>query len=204
MKFQHLLLGNLVFCLIIFVPLFPALTQSSRPQLCPDITQATPSIDDREIRYQELGFQFNIPANYEIENLEREDQTLIFLRNPADAKLLECCIQNREIGCGHRVSDVIVSVEPIPSNIQTVADIPQQRSTNSNEVINIINTRIGNQEAVIYTVQYQYPERYIHASVFTPDGQYLVTISAGDYGEAIDPIDENVFNRVVNSFIFQR
>lgn len=204
MKFKPILLGITFFALAILAPLSPGLTQPRRRQSCPDVTQATPARDNREIRNREFGFQFTIPANYQTERRRNENQLLILLRNPADVDLLDCCTQNREIGCGHRVSDVVISIEPIPSNIKSVADILQQRSTDLNELFNIRNTRIGNREAVIYTIQSQYPERYIHASFFTPNQQSLVTISAGDYGEDIDPIDESVFNRVIDSFVFQR
>lgn len=186
---------------IIAIANSPILAQMPR-ETCPDIPQVTPTEESREISNEEFGFNFKIPANYRTEKRQDGNELLILLRNPADVELLECCRINREIGCGHRVSDVVIKVEPRPANIQNLSDITQINSSDIQQIINTIETRISNQDAVIYTVQYQPDAIYQYASFFTPNREYLVTISAGDYGEQIDPIDKMVFNQVVNSFEF--
>lgn len=198
MKYQKRLL--LLSCLTIAIANSPILAQLPR-QSCPDIAQVTPSEESREIYNQEFGFKLNIPANYRTEKRQDGNELLILLRNPADIELLECCRINREIGCGHRVSDVVIKVQNRPANIQNVSDLAVSIDSFM-QIVNIIETTISNQEAVIYTVQYQPDAIYQYASFFTPDREYLVTISAGDYGDEIDPIDERVFNQVINSFEF--
>jgi hypothetical protein len=178
----------------------PIFAQRPR-ESCPDIPQVTPTQESREIINQEFEFKFKIPTNYRTERRQEENKLSILLRNPADVELLECCRINREVGCGHRISDVVIQVKPRPSNLQNIWDIAVSNDDYT-EIINAEETKISNQDAVIYTVQYQPTAIYQYASFLTPNREYLVTISAGDYGEQIDPIDQIIFNQVVNSFEF--
>jgi PsbP-like protein len=185
---------------IIAIANSPILAQMPR-ETCPDIPQVTPTEESREISNEEFGFNFKIPANYRTERRQEENELRIFLRNPADVELLECCRINREVGCGHRISDVVIQVENRPDNLQNIWDLAVSNDDYT-QIINAEETKISNQDAVIYTVQYQPDAIYQYASFFTPDREYLVTISAGDYGKQIDPIDQIIFNQVVNSFEF--
>jgi hypothetical protein len=199
MKYQKMFV--LLSCLTIAIANSPILAQMPR-ESCPDMPQITPTQESREISNQEFGFKFNIPANYRTEKRQDGNQLIILLRNPADIELLECCRINREVGCGHRVYDVVIKVENRPANLQNISNITQINSSDIQQIINIIETTISNQEAVIYSGKYQPDAIYQYASFFTPDQEYLVTIFAGDYGDEIDPIDEMVFNQVINSFEF--
>jgi hypothetical protein len=202
MKYQKSLF-ILSFCAISILSLSSDIAAQPPRQNCSNITQVTPSAESREIYNQEFEFKFKIPANYRTQKRGDGNELSIDLRNPADVELLECCRINREIGCGHQVSDVIVTVKPRPANIQNISDIPPSPSRGI-KVFNIIETMISNQAAIIYTVQSLYPMTTKYVAFFTPDRQYLVTIYTGDYGEEIDPIDEMVFNQVVDSFEFIR
>lgn len=192
----------LSFCVISILSLNSDIVAQPPRESC-SITQVTPSAESREIYNQEFGFQFKIPANYRTQKRGDGNELSIDLRNPADVELLECCRINRQIGCGHQVSDVIVKVKPRPANIQNISDIPPSPSRRI-KVFNIIETIMSNQAAIIYTIQSLYPITTKHAAFFTPDRQYLVTISASNYGEEIDYIDNRVFNQVVDSFEFIR
>ena len=204
MKRQNFLLLLSVFFLTILLTSSPIFAQSPR-ETCPDIPQVTPTQETREISNQEFEFKFKIPANYRTERRQEENQLSILLRNPADVELLECCRKTREVGCGHRISDVVIQVKPRPDNLQNIWDLAVSND-NYTQILNVEETKISNQDAVIYTSGSQpndpYATTFRYASFFTPNNTHLITILTGDYGREIDPIDERVFNQVVNSFEF--
>ncbi len=202
MKYQKFFL--FLSCLTMAIANSPILAQMPREN-CPDIPQVTPTQESREIANEEFGFKLNIPANYRTEKRQDGNELLILLRNPADIELLECCRINREIGCGHRISDVVIQVKPRPGNLQNIWDLAVSHD-NYTQILNTEETKISRQDAVIYTSRSQPNDVYVttfrYASFFTPNNTHLITIFTGDYGREIDPIDERVFNQVINSFEF--
>jgi len=179
--------------------------QSQRSSPCSNDNQERPSSNRREIINREYGLRFQIPANYytELRRGTGTNQILsIAVRNPADVRFMECAERERMRGYGHQVSDVIVSLEPRPSNIRNVRDIVQEvAQSGGGQIVSGESgfTTIAGREAVVYTVQTVYPERYRYARLIHPNGRYIVNISTGDYGERIDPIDLQVMNLVMSS-----
>jgi hypothetical protein len=172
---------------------------------CNNQNQEKPSSRHREIINREYGLHFNIPANYHTE-LQREPENfqrvLIIIRNPTDVKFMECGKRSGMRGYGHQVSDVIVSIESRPSNIHNVDDIFQQGSQGEGSDTRIIEPNfitIAGQHAVVYTIQTRYPERYRYAQLIHPNGKYMIKISAGDYGDVIDPLDLQVMDIIISS-----
>ncbi len=206
MKRQNFLLLLSLFVLTILLTSSPIFAQRPR-ESCPDIPQVNPTQESREITNQEFEFKFKIPANYRTERRQEENELRIFLRNPADIELLECCRRTGEIGCGHRISDVVIEVKPRPGNLQNIWDLAASND-NYTQILNAQETKISSQDAVIYTSRSQPNDVYVttfhYASFFTPNNTHLITIFTGDYGREIDPIDERVFNQVINSFEFIR
>jgi hypothetical protein len=179
--------------------------QAQRSAPCSNENQEQPSQARREITNREYGLRFEIPANYRTE-LRRETDSRqrlsIFVRNPTDVAFLDCAVRNGMRGAGHQVSDVIVTVEPRPRNIRNVRDILQDVAGGrgiQREIIESYFSTISGQDAVIYTVQTIYPERYRYAKLIHPNVQYIITISTGDYGYEIDPIDLEVMDIIMSS-----
>lgn len=204
MKRQNFLLLLSLFVLTILLTSSPIFAQRPR-ESCPDIPQINPATETREITNQEFEFKFKIPANYRTERRQEENQLSILLRNPADVELLECCRKTGEIGCGHRISDVVIQVKPRPSNLQNIWDLAVIND-NYTQILNAEETKIGGQDAVIYTSRSQPSDVYVttfrYASFFTPNKTHLITILMEDYGREIEASDEIVFNQVVNYFEF--
>lgn len=184
--------------------------QAQRSAPCSNENQEQPSQARREITNREYGLRFEIPANYRTE-LRRETDSRqrlsIFVRNPTDVAFLDCAIRNRMIGAGHQVSDVIVTIEPRPRHIRNVRDILRDAAESggiSRDIIDPNFITISGQDAVIYTVQTIYPDRSKNARLIHPNGQDIITIWAGDYGEDIDPIDLEVMDVIISSFRIDR
>ena len=183
---------------------------SQRPSPCSNDNQEQPSQRRREITNGEYGLRFDIPANYYTElrrDTEPSQKLWIFVRNPTDIKFMECGRRERMIGYGHQVSDVIVTIEPRPSNIRNIRDIlPNVAESGGNyrQIIESSFTTIAGQDAVIYTVKTTYPERYRYVLLIHPNGQDIINISAGDYGNVIDPIDLEVMDIIISSLKIDR
>lgn len=178
----------------------PVGSQPSAP--CSNDRQEQPSPRRREIINREYGLRFDIPANYHTElqrETEHRSRLSIVVRNPTDVKFMECGERERMRGYGHQVSDVRVTIEPRPQNIRQVRDILGNVAQNGAEIIESYLTRIAGQEAMVYTLKTTYPERYQYARLIHPNGQYLISISAGDYGNVIDPIDLEVMEIIISS-----
>ncbi|AMW31095.1 MULTISPECIES: hypothetical protein [Oscillatoriales] len=178
--------------------------QSQRPSPCSNDNQERPSQRRRQIINREYGLRFDIPANYYTElRSERghRQQLSIAVRNPTDVEFLECGRREGMRGYGHQVSDVRVTIEPRPSNIGNVRDILRNAATGSSysQILESNFTTIAGQEAVIYIVQTSYPERYRYGRLIHPNGRYIISISAGDYGERIDVIDLQVMNLIMST-----
>lgn len=182
--------------------------QAQRSQPCSNENREQPSQRRREITNEEYGLRFEIPANYRTE-LQREtgsrQRLSILVRNPADVEFLDCATRNRMIGAGHQVSDVMVTIEPRPRNIRSVRDILEEASeVRGIEITESGFTTISGRDAVFYTAQTLYPYRHRNVKLIHPNGQDIIRIQAGDYGEEIDPIDVNVMNTIVSSFSISR
>ncbi|WP_233258470.1 hypothetical protein [[Phormidium] sp. ETS-05] len=181
----------------------PALAQRSEP--CNNDNQEQPSPRRREIINREYGLRFEIPANYRTElrrETEHRQQLSIIVRNPTDVNFMECGKRERMRGYGHQVSDVMVSIEPRPSNISNVRDILRNAAESSgiaSEIIESNFTTIAGQDAVVYTGKTSYPERYRYAQLIHPNGQYIIKIFAGDYGNVIEPVDLAVMDIIISS-----
>lgn len=183
----------------------PAQAQPRQP-VCLNDKQEQPNQDRREITNAEYGLRFEIPANYRTE-LRREtdlpQRLYISVINPADIVFLDCARRNRIYGAGHQVSDVVIRIEPRPSNIRSVRDVLQNASGRADSGFITISDSgfitIAGQDAVTYTMQSLYPERYRYVVLIHPNGQDLVSIFTGDYGEEIDPMDLDVMDMVVYS-----
>ncbi|HIK09175.1 MAG TPA: hypothetical protein IGS52_02715 [Oscillatoriaceae cyanobacterium M33_DOE_052] len=181
----------------------PALAQRLEP--CDNENQEQPSLSRREIINREYGLRFDIPANYHTElrrETEHRQQLSIAVRNPIDVKFMECGRREGMRGYGHAVSDVIVSIEPRPSDIRNVRDILRNVTESGGSFSEIIEsnfTTIAGQDAVVYTGKTRYPERYRYAQLIHPNGQYIINISAGDYGDVIQPIDLEVMDMIISS-----
>lgn len=177
--------------------------QSQRPSPCSNDNQERPSQRRRQIINREYGLRFDIPANYYTElrsETGHRQQLSIAVRNPTDVEFLECATRNRMIGAGHQVSDVRVTIEPRPSNISNVRDILRDAAGGGySQILESNFGTIAGQDAVIYTVQTSYPERYRYARLIHPNGRYIISIAAGDYGERIDVIDLQVMNLIMST-----
>ena len=180
----------------------PVQAQQSSP--CSNENQAQPSQDDREITNAEYGLRFEIPTNYraELERSTDSPQLNIFVRNPTDVEYLRCGEENMMRGHGHDVSDVVISVRPLPDNIRTTQDLRQNVlfASGNLDITDFGAMTVGGQDAVVYTEQSSYPMRYRYVKLIHPNGQNLISIYAGDYGEVIDPIDLDVMETIVSSF----
>jgi hypothetical protein len=183
---------------------------SQRPSPCSNNNQEQPEQRRREIINREYGLRFDIPANYQTElrrDTEPSQKLWIFVRNPTDVKFMECGRREGMRGYGHQVSDVIVTIEPRPSNIRNVRDILRDVAESGGihrEILESNFTTIAGQDAVIYIVQNSYPMQYRYARLIHPNGQDIINISAGDYGNVIDPIDLEVMDIIISSFRIDR
>lgn len=177
------------------------------PSTCSNENSEQPSSSRREITNPEYGLRFQIPANYQTELRRDPDpprKVWISIRNPTDVAFLECATRNRLRGAGHQVSDVLVTIEPLPGNIRSAGDVLRAaRSVPNLEIVESNVTTIAGQDAVIYTQQSVYPYRSRIAAFIHPDRQHLVQIFVGDYGTALPEIDLEVMDRVISSFIIQ-
>lgn len=171
-------------------------------QACPEPQQDQPSSTTREITNDEYGLQFQVPDNYSALLERNDDRLTIIVRNPADSRFLDCVIRNRVIGAGHAVSDVRVSVYPMPVGVRTPNDMVRQLSSQRGIQVRSSSTTIGGRDAVIYNKQTLYPERSQVALLTHPDGQHFVEVSVVNYGESIGSIDSEVFDTVAFSIEF--
>ena len=164
---------------------------------CPDPVQEQPSVTTREITNSKHGLRFQVPDNYSA-LLERSgDRLTIVLRNPADVRFLDCARQNRAIGAGHQVSDVRISVYPIPAGVLTPNDVVRQSSGRTGIQVRSFATMIAEHDAVIYETQSSYPILSRTALLTHPDGLNFVEIKISDYGTSLQSSDETVFDKVV-------
>lgn len=176
--------------------------QAQRSSSCSNQNQEQPSQDRREITNAEYGLRFEIPANYrtELRRANESSQLQISVRNPTDVEYLNCISGNVRRGDGHAVSDVVISVEPLPDGIRTIQDIwPDVFGRSGIEIINSGVITVDGRNAAVYTQLTLYPMLYRYVKLIHPDGQSLIVIYAGDYGEVIDPIDLEVMNMITSS-----
>lgn len=202
----------------LYIPTLIALTSVSliftnpvqaQPQTaaCSNDYQEQPDQDRREITNTEYGLRFEIPVNYRTE-LQRQGELQeglsIFVRNPTDVDFLDCASRNRMVGAGHQVSDIVVRIKTRPSHVYGVGDIWQDVSESGGVDISDSDfMTIAGQDAILYTQQNSYPERYRYATFIHPNGRDLVSIYTGDYGNTIDPIDLEVMDMVINSLTIE-
>ncbi|HBK99806.1 MAG TPA: hypothetical protein DD001_22040 [Microcoleaceae bacterium UBA10368] len=183
------------------------MAQSQDP--CPRGPSVAPAKETRKIREDKFQFSFNIPTNYRNEKRQYNNSLSIFVYNPADTKLLECCRINRILfDCGYGTLPVWVRVEPATPETRL---IPEPDATTL-RVENIRETIIAKQKAFVYIRRYTLSgdlakaDTYLEASFLAPDKRNQITISIinAPKKDISGSIEEKVFNTVISSFTFVR
>jgi hypothetical protein len=174
-------------------------TPAQNRQFCKRGSLVNPAQESKKIRNPDLGFVFDIPANYTSETSRSDNITYILLYNPNEQELNACCKKNRQIGCDGYPSLVSVKIEPAKSDTHL---LPEVRANERFE--NIKPTTIANQKAVVYvkTDVTNGVNTFLTASFMVPNSKHKITVSAFSYESTIKPIDERVFQRVISSFAF--
>ncbi len=172
---------------------------AAQPQrnVCPEPRQDLPLSTSREISNDEYSLSFEVPDNYSALLERNSDGITIVVRNPADVRFLDCVRQNRMIGAGQSVSDVRITVKPIPPGIRRLSDIVPSSARGLQ--VRSSSTTIAEHEVVVYEVQSSYPLLTRTAVLAHPDGFSLIEISISNYGESLESVDVEVFDSVIST-----
>ncbi|MEG4286316.1 hypothetical protein QUB68_24610 [Microcoleus sp. A006_D1] len=174
-------------------------TQAQSRQVCKRGAFVDPARESKKVRNPDLGFLFDIPANYTSETSRSDNITHVLLYNPNEQELNACCKKNRQIGCDGNPSLVYVKIEQAKPNTRLLPELSADE-----RLENIKPTTIANQKALVYVKisTANGVNTFLTASFMAPNTKYKITVVAFSYTAKINPIDERVFQRVISSFAF--
>ena len=210
MKYKGFVIGLAIIGLANTFPLRSVSAQEvwqGKPENCTLGARTTPAKENKEIINKEFGFSFKIPSNYTVEvasakNLSSQEKLRLSLLNPVDISFAACSKKNRIRGWGHALLPILVSVEAVPNDVQSIKDLPKPFKGIQTTVIARKEITVGRQPAVIFVTQSIYPSRSLISYIFMPDSRNLIVVSTGAYGEKIDRTEKEVLNRVLSSLSF--
>ena len=168
---------------------------------CSNENRVSTSPERRYVVVRRHDLRFQIPRNYQIVQENEPQVERIIIRNPTDVAFLDCAMEHGPIGAGHQVSDIRVEIKPRPSHLERIGDFVDSAVFETGD---FVQTSLAGQEAITWIQEFRANYITYNAALFHPDGEHLVHISVGDYGEAIAPQDVEVLEMVIESLAFPR
>ncbi len=168
---------------------------------CSNENRVSPSPERRYVVVRRHDLRFQIPRNYQIVQENEPQVERIIIRNPTDVAFLDCAMEHGPIGAGHQVSDIRVEIKPRPSHLERIGDFVDSAVFETGD---FVQTSLAGQEAITWIQRFRANVITYNAALFHPDGEHLVHISVGDYGEEIAPQDVEVLEMIIESLAFPR
>ncbi|MCC5898966.1 MAG: hypothetical protein JJU32_13775 [Phormidium sp. BM_Day4_Bin.17] len=169
--------------------------------LCSNEDRVSPSPERRYVVVRRHDLRFQIPRNYQIIQENEPEVERIIIRNPTDVEFLDCALEHGPRGAGHQVSDLRVEIKPRPSHVERIGDFVDSAVYESGD---FVQTRLAGEEAITWIQGFRANYITYNAALLHPDGEHLVHIFVGDYGEVISPQDVDVLEMVMESLAFPR
>jgi Bacterial SH3 domain len=187
----------LLLAIATLLPVF-AITPVAAKSSCDDATQQIPpSSKLREIKLDQYGVVFNIPANYRTTSTQNRGQH-IEISSPAEFEYLECVRRNSIPTDVYSTAEV--SIIPTGGKYQTVLEFAKSGliSDNFDFARLIKKTKIAGQPALIYESTHR--KGLITAVFLSPDKQLGIAIST--LNEEKNPVVNRIFNGILTSLKF--
>lgn len=161
---------------------------------CGTIQNITPSSETREIKLDNTGIAFNIPANYRVASRKVQRGLSIDVYSPSEYEFLECIKRNNirtEID-----STATVQIIPTGERYQTPEEFAASGWVyNLDRVVS--RTTIAGQPAIFYGTR---RPGFTTVLVLSPDKRYAVTFT--EVNDNNEPNAKRTFNQVLASFKF--
>ena len=179
------------------VPALPSYSQPNNP--CKLAPFATPSRETRQIRVENFGIAFNIPANYRTRSDIKEDFIFIRIYNPSSFSYSECLQKNNIQEPPDRYLSGSIYISQTEKSL-SLSDISKSQALGY-IVRNMYNSRIADQPALSYEFNYEREGTFFQRFLFfIPSTKYLVSIT---YDTASND-GRNLFDIIKSSFNFNQ
>ncbi|BAY61391.1 hypothetical protein NIES22_14560 [Calothrix brevissima NIES-22] len=187
----------LLLAIATFLPVFtitPIVAKSS----CDDTTQQIPpSSKLREIKLNNYGVVFKIPANYRTTINRQKKGDYIDIFSPAEYQYVECLTRN-SIG-GDVDSTAGITIIPTDGKYQNVSEFVNSGLTDNFNFYRLLKkTKIAGQPALIY--EFTHRKGLITAIFLSPDKQLGIAIDT--LNDDNNPVISRIFDGILTSFKF--